>query len=159
MHKMSHHTMHSPYSCLPWLKTASMKPRLTIVFFRDKRGSKFLNVTTQTQCNLGCDVNTEHYLWFQGDIKISFGVSLPDHFFAFTICPKWSGRKFPKLPKKFQAWGCEGTELKDFSASVQGGEKGELTKETTNITLGGSTSVAKLESKGMFGQGMIAYIR
>jgi hypothetical protein len=114
----------------PEIKTASMKPKLTIVFFRDKTGDKFLNVTTQTQCNLGCDADTKHYFgWFQDDIKISFrGSSLE----------------------------CEGTELKDFSASVQGGEKGELTKETTNITLGGSTSVANLESRGMFGQGMIA---
>jgi len=112
------------------IKTTSMKPKLTIVFFRDKTGTKFLNVTTQTQCNLGCDAHAEHYFgWFQDDIKISFQGSLPE---------------------------CEGTELKDFSASVQGGEKGELTKETTNITLGGSTSVANLESRSMFGQGMIA---
>ncbi|CAK9874280.1 unnamed protein product [Sphagnum jensenii] len=39
---------------------------------------------------------------------------------------------------------------------LQRGEEGERTKETTNITLGGSTSVANLESRGMFGQGMVA---
>jgi len=112
------------------IKTASMKPKLTIVFFRNQTGTKLLNVTTRTQCNLGCDADTEHYFgWFQDDIKISFeGLSEE----------------------------CKGTDLKDFSATVQGGEKSELTKETTNITLGGSTSVANLESRGMFGQGMIA---
>ncbi|CAM6024290.1 unnamed protein product [Sphagnum balticum] len=112
------------------IKTASMKPKLMIVFSQSKTGVKFLNVTTQTQCNLGCDADTEHYFgWFQDDIKISFGGSLPE---------------------------CEGAELQDFIARVQRGEEGELTKETTNITLGGSTSVANLESRGMFGQGMIA---
>ncbi len=113
------------------IKTASMKPtNLMIVFSRDKTGAKFLDVTTQTQCNLGRDADTEHYFgWFQDDIKISFQGSSPE---------------------------CKGTVLKDFSASVQGGEKGELTKETTNITLGGSTSVANLESRGMLGQGMVA---
>jgi hypothetical protein len=112
------------------IKTASMKPKLTIVFSRSKTGAKFLDVTTQTQCNLGCDVDTEHYFgWFQDDIKISFEGSLPE---------------------------CEGAELKDFIAKVQRGEEGELTKQTTNITLGGSTSVANLKSRGMFGQGMVA---
>jgi hypothetical protein len=92
------------------IKTASMKPKLTIVFSRSKTGAKFLNVTTQTQCNLGCDVDTEHYFgWFQNDIKISFEGSLPE---------------------------CEGAELKDFIAKVQTGEEGKLTKQTTNITLG-----------------------
>jgi hypothetical protein len=112
------------------IKTASMKPDLTIVFSRDKTGAKFLDVTTRTQCNLGCDADTEHYFgWFQDDIKISFVGSSPE---------------------------CGGTKLKDFMANVQKGEKGGLTKETTNITSGGSTSVANLESRGMFGQGMIA---
>jgi hypothetical protein len=124
-------TFHVAREIPPQVKTTSMKPtNLMIVFSRDKTGAKFLDVTTQTQCNLGRDADTEHYFgWFQDDIKISFQGSSPE---------------------------CKGTVLKDFSASVQGGEKGELTKETTNITLGGSTSVANLESRGMFGQGMVA---
>jgi len=112
----------------PQIETESMKPKLTIVFFRDKTGTKFLNVTTQTQCNLGELATQNGFGWFQDDIMISF-------------------RGLPE---------CEGTDLKDFSASVQGGEKGELTKETTNRTLGGSRSVANLESRGMFGQCMVA---
>jgi hypothetical protein len=112
------------------IKTASMKPKLRIVFSQSKTGAKFLDVTTQTQCNLGCDADTEHYFgWFQDDIKISFGGSLPE---------------------------CEGVELQDFIARVQRGEGGELTKETTNISLGGSTSFVNLESRGMLGRGMIA---
>ncbi|CAM6046793.1 unnamed protein product [Sphagnum compactum] len=110
------------------IKTASMKPKLTIVFSQDKTGAKFLDVTTQTQCNLGCHADTEDFEWFHDDIKISFVRSSPE---------------------------CEGTELKDFSASGQGVEKGKLTKETTNTTFGGSTSVANLDSRGMFGQGMV----
>ncbi|CAN5968999.1 unnamed protein product [Sphagnum jensenii] len=123
-------TFHVAREIPPQIKTASMKPKiLMIVFSRDKTGAKFLDVTTQTQCDLGRDADTEHYFgWFQDDIRISFQGSSE----------------------------CKGTVLKDFSASVQGGEKGELTKETINITLGGSTSVANLESKGMFGQGMVA---
>jgi hypothetical protein len=113
----------------PQIKIASMKPKLTIVFFRDQTGDKFLDVSTETQCNLGRDAATKHFEWFQDDIKISFAGSSQE---------------------------CKGTELNFSSASVQGGEKGELTKETTNITSGGSTSVANVESRGMFGQAMIA---
>jgi hypothetical protein len=87
----------------PQIKTASMKPtNFMIVFSRDNTGAKFLDVTTQTQCNLGRDADIEHYFgWFQDDIKISFQGSLLE---------------------------CKRTVLKDYSASVQGGEKGELTK-------------------------------
>jgi hypothetical protein len=114
----------------PQIETASIYPKLTIVFFRDKTGAKFLNVTTQTQCNLTTHADTEHdFGWFQDDIKISFRRSSSE---------------------------CEGIALQDFSASDERGEKGELTKQTTNITLGDSTSVSNLESRGMFGQAMLA---
>jgi hypothetical protein len=123
-------TFRVPREIPPQIKTVFMKPKLTIVFSRDKTGAKFLDVTTRTQCSLGRDADTEHcFGWFHDDIKISFQGSSQE---------------------------CKGTELKGFSVSVQGGEKGERTKETTNITLGGSTSVANLESRGMFGQGMVA---
>jgi hypothetical protein len=112
------------------IRTASMNPKLKIVFFRDQTGAKFLDVTTQTQCNLGCDVDSEHYFgWFQDDIKISF----------------------QGLPEK-----CKGTDLKDFFASAQKGEEDEFTRETTTITLGQARSIANLESRRIVAQGMIA---
>ncbi|CAK9274317.1 unnamed protein product [Sphagnum jensenii] len=112
------------------IKTACMNPKLMIVFFRDQTGDKFLDVSTQTQCNLGCKVDKKPYFgWFQDDIKISF---------------------------KGRGMECEGAELKDFFASAQKDEEGEFIKEITTITMGQDRSIANLESKGMVAQGMIA---
>jgi hypothetical protein len=112
------------------IRTASMNPKLMIVFFRDQTGAKFLDVTTQTQCNVGCDVDSEHYFgWFQDDINISFqGLSEE----------------------------CKEADLKSFFASAQKGEEGEFTREITTITLGQARSIANLESRRIVAQGMIA---
>jgi hypothetical protein len=111
------------------IRKASMNPKLMIVFFRDQTGAKFLDVTTQTQCNLGCDVDTDNFGWFQDDIRISFqGISEE----------------------------CKGTDLKEFFASAQKGEEGESTKEITTVTLGQVRSIANLESRGIVAQGTIA---
>jgi hypothetical protein len=112
------------------IETASMDPKLMIVFFRDQTWDKFLDVTTHTQCNLGRKVDKKPYFgWFQDDIKISF---------------KGRGKE------------CEGAELKDSFASAEKGEDGEFIKEITTITMGQDRSIANLESKRMVAQGMIA---
>jgi hypothetical protein len=111
------------------IRTASMKPELEIVFFRNQVGARFLDVTTRTQCNLGCDVDPDNFGWFQDDITISFrGLSEE----------------------------CKGTNLRDYFASAQKGEKGEITKEITTITSGQARNIANLEARRIAGQGMIA---
>jgi len=111
------------------IRTASMKPDLEIVFIRNQTRAKFLDVKTRTQCNLGCDVDTDNFGWFQDDIRISF----------------------QRLSEE-----CKGTDLKDFFASAQKGEEGESTKEITTVTLGQVRSIANLESRGIVAQGTIA---
>jgi hypothetical protein len=94
-----------------------------IVFFENKIGVKFLDVTTQTQCNLGHDAHGEHYFGrFEDDMEISFeGTSTK----------------------------CKGTTLKDFSATNKKGEEGIATRKTINIISWEGKSIANQDSKGM----------
>jgi hypothetical protein len=103
---------------------------LTIAFSRNKEKEKFLDVTTQTQCNLGYDaLDPTYFGWFQDDIMISFqGISEE----------------------------CERTLLTQSTATNQKGEEGITTKVTTNITLGEDRGLAIQKSwcinfKAMFG--------
>jgi hypothetical protein len=103
---------------------------LTIVFSRNKEKEKFLDVTTQAQCNLGYDaVNPTYFGWFQDDIMISFQGKSEE---------------------------CERTVLTQSTATNQKGEEGVTTKVTTNITSGEDRGLAIQKSwhinfKAMFG--------
>jgi hypothetical protein len=113
----------------PQIRTASIKPKMRIEFFRDKSSSKFLRVTTQTQCNLGQFATQNDFGWFQDDIQISFKGTLPE---------------------------CRGTRLECSTASDLNNNEGETIKDTTNYTLEESTSFAHLESSGASGQVLVA---
>jgi hypothetical protein len=117
-----------PTEIPPQIRTASMKPKIRIEFFRDKTSSKFLRVTTQTQCNLGQSATQNDFGWFQDDILISFG-GTPD---------------------------CRGTTLECFTASDLNNNEGETIKDTTNYTSEESTSFAHLQSSGASGQLLVA---
>jgi hypothetical protein len=113
----------------PQIRTASIKPRMRIEFFRDKTLSKFVRVTTQTQCNLGQFATQNDFGWFQDDIQISFKGTLPE---------------------------CRGTRLECSTASDLNNNEGETVKDTTNYTSEESTSFAHLESSGASGQVLVA---
>jgi hypothetical protein len=113
----------------PQIRTASIKPKMRIEFFRDKSSSKFLHVTTQTQCNLGQFATQNDFGWFQDDIQISFKGTLPE---------------------------CRGTRLECSTASDLNNNEGETIKDTTNYTSEESTSFAHLESSGASGQVLVA---
>jgi hypothetical protein len=103
---------------------------LTIVFSRNKEKEKFLDVTTQAQCNLGYDaVNPTYFGWFQDDIMISFQGKSEE---------------------------CERTVLTQSTTTNQKGEEGTTTKVTTNITSGEDRGLAiqkswRINFKAMFG--------
>jgi hypothetical protein len=103
---------------------------LTIVFSRNKEKEKFLDVTTQAQCNLGYDaVNPTYFGWFQDDIMISFQGKSEE---------------------------CERTVLTQSTATNQKGEEGITTKVTRNIISGEDRGFATQKSwrinfKTMFG--------
>jgi hypothetical protein len=113
----------------PQIRKASINPKIRIEFFRDKTSSKFLRVTTQTQCNLGQFATQNDFGWFQDDIQISFKVSLPE---------------------------CRGTRLECSTASDLNNNEGETVKDTTNYTSEESTSLAHLKSNGASSQVLVA---
>ncbi len=113
----------------PQIRTTSIKPRMRIQFFLDKTLSKFLRVTTQTQCNLGPFATQNDFGWFQDDIQISFKGTLPK---------------------------CTGTKLECSIASDVNNNARETIKDTTNYTSEESTSFAHLESSGALGQVLVA---
>jgi len=113
----------------PQIRKASIKPKIRIEFFRDKTSSKFLRVTTQTQCNLGQFATQNDFGWFQDDIQISFKGTLPE---------------------------CGGTRLECSTTSDLNNNEGETIKDTTNYTSEESTSFAHLESSGALGQVLVA---
>ncbi len=59
----------------------------------DSKGLKFIVMFTRAS-NVALP-NTLTFMWE----STWDGGQRWNHFFAFTICPKWSGRKFLKLPK------------------------------------------------------------
>jgi hypothetical protein len=113
----------------PQIRTASIKPKMRIEFSRDKSSSKFLRVTTQTQCNLGQFATQNDFRWFQDDIQISFKGTLPE---------------------------CRGIRLECPTTSDLNNNEGETIKDTTNYTLEECTSSAHLKSSGGFGQVLVA---
>jgi hypothetical protein len=118
-----------PAEIPPQIRPASIVPKMRIEFFRDKSSSKFLRVTTQTQCNLGQFATQNDFGWFHDDIQISF---------------------------KGTSSECRGTRLECSTASDLNNNEGETIKDTTNYTLEESTSFAHLESSGAFGQVLVA---
>jgi hypothetical protein len=112
------------------IKTASsINPNLEIVFFRNKTGAKFLDVTTRTQCSLGSHAHRRDFRWFHNDIKISFeGISSE----------------------------CERTTLKNPSVTTENDEEPMAIREETHTNFGGATNVADQKGKSIRGSAMFA---
>jgi hypothetical protein len=60
------------------MRTASIMSTIIVEFSQKTTGAKFIHVTTETQCNLGHNRNSQNYVGcFQDDVTISFGESDP----------------------------------------------------------------------------------